>query len=311
MRDYFARAAGGAPPAPPLLPRPGRVLRFPDAYARLAARPHVFGVAGFLTDAECDHLVRLGAARCACAGPPPHVRAPDCANETARCELPPLCDATAGSLDAVVAAVERRLAACVGIEPHALQSGLTLTYTRPGARGPPGPNVGLHVDSNNGHPYRFCTAIAYLDGLGEGLGGETLFPVAESDEARTYAARALSHGATHTRAAPPRAKRAADRLLEFAMERCVERRDAGVCLPCDKGALAVFYSRDADGHPDPGAWHGGMAIHADAPGKWTLQKFFEVPPEFRPREDDHESIAAARLRDCCVRHVPGDLHGPS
>ena len=96
-----------------------------------------------------------------------------------------------------------------------------------------------------------------------------------------------------------------------ARDRCVDRRDAGVALPCVKGTLAVFYSRGPDGDLDAASWHCGMAIHPDAPGKWTLQKFFEVPPEWRPQPGEHEALAAARLRDCCVRYVPTDLHGLS
>ena len=46
--------------------------------------------------------------------------------------------------------------------------------------------LGLHVDTNNGKPFRFATAIMYLNDTGPGGGGETVFPVddavAASDE---------------------------------------------------------------------------------------------------------------------------------
>ena len=39
------------------------------------------------------------------------------------------------------------------------------------------PYLGLHVDTNNGKPFRFATAIMYLNDTGPGGGGETVFPV--------------------------------------------------------------------------------------------------------------------------------------
>ena len=122
--------------------------------------------------------------------------------------------------------------------------------------------------------------------------------------------QALRHGATHTDEPPARAKRAASGVAAYCEERAIPGK-AGLAIAPTRGTLLVFYTRDRAGQIDPCAWHGGMGLHASAPGKWTCQKFFEVPPEFRPREGDHDHFAAARLRDCCVRYVPGELEGVS
>lgn len=56
----------------------------------------------------------------------------------------------------------------------------------------------------------------------------------------------------------------------------------------------LFYSRDQNGEVDPYSWHGGAAVLGT--GKWTLQKFKEVPREHRANFDSLRSYVEAKHR---------------
>ena len=130
----------------------------------------------------------------------------------------------------------------------------------------------LHVDTNNGRPFRFVTALCYLNDVGDACGGETLFPTARSVEDETCHDEALfGDGRTHTTGG---GTRATDRLLELGREASNGTR--GLAVKPTKGLLVVFYSRTRAGRIDATSWHGGCAVDPSSPGKWTLQKFFEA-----------------------------------
>ena len=94
-----------------------------------------------------------------------------------------------GKADELVATVERRVAEITGIEPHAQESALMLSVSRPWKRKYEGDCLdcatastlqNLHHDQNNG-PGRVATVLIYLSGGDDSddqpmRGGETFFP---------------------------------------------------------------------------------------------------------------------------------------
>ena len=58
--------------------------------------------------------------------------------------------------------------------------------------------------------------------------------------------------------------------------------NGGINVQPEKGKLVLFYSRNFDGQIDPYSWHGGAIVAGT--GKWTMQKFKEIPKEFRRKE---------------------------
>ena len=161
------------------------------------------------------------------------------------------------------------------------------------------------MDTNNGRPFRFATALIYLNDPGAACGGETVFPLAFSEDA--CGAEALfQEGHAHTgegaseatakllalgREACAGRRGLAGRGAVFTMERprrasrgCLPRGTASKCpeqaVAPERGLLILFYSRERGGAIDAASWHGGCAVDPASPGKWTCQKFFEVPRKY-------------------------------
>ena len=166
--------------------------------------------------------------------------------------------------------------------------------------------MGLHVDTNNGKPFRYATAIMYLNDVGEGGGGETIFPVddaARKEDPPCHEEALFGDGITHT---GERETDATKKLLELG--HAATRGNRGLAVAPRRGLMVLFYSRTRRGELDANAWHGGCVVHPDSPGKWTAQKFFEVPPKYRRGADlQGWDPTHGPLRMFCHRHVPDPL----
>lgn len=94
----------------------------------------------------------------------------------------------------------------------------------------------------------------------------------------------------------------------------------GVAVSPLRGSCVAFFTRSgvANGAIDARSWHAGAAVLANEKecvdksltqdsvvGKWTLQKFREVPPEDAETRSSMESFARQHedLRPCCVDNV--------
>ena len=159
------------------------------------------------------------------------------------------------------------------------------------------------MDTNNGKPFRFATAIMYLNATGPGGGGETVFPVddavADGDD-DCYEAALFGEGLSHTGdGTNPRAKD----LLDLG--HAATRGESGLAIAPQRGLMVLFYTRTRTGEIDPCSWHGGCAVHPSSCGKWTAQKFFEVPPKYRRGADNQGwDPCHTPLRMFCHRTIP-------
>ena len=74
--------------------------------------------------------------------------------------------------------------------------------------------------------------------------------------------------------------------------------------------MVLFYTRTRTGEIDATSWHGGCAVHPNSPGKWTAQKFFEVPPKYRRGADNQGWDPCHNpLRMFCHRTIPAPGKG--
>ena len=144
---------------------------------------------------------------------------------------------------------------------------------------------GLHVDTNNGTPFRSVTAILYLNDLPPECGAATVFPLAgaTSTDARLLASkRLLKDGICHTRGSAYHLAKDDDNndgdnedggndnaLLtplqeaDAALLESVASTSAngqGLRIQPQAGRLLLFFSRMDDGSIDPRSWHGGERL---------------------------------------------------
>jgi len=189
--------------------------------------------------------------------------------------------------------IEERIAAVAGCDAHPDEVELVGMLTMPEPEDKRC-HLGLHVDTNGERPFRYATAIIYLTDVAEGCGGSTVFPLAEGPgfcpevehfEALQAASDLLDKSIDHTDRAlvrdqgGPEAKVLAQRLVERG-----EDGTAGVSVRPQKGSMAIFWTRNDQGEIDPYSWHGGERLLGSKDvQKCTLQKFKEIPAQFRDR----------------------------
>ena len=123
----------------------------------------------------------------------------------------------------------------------------------------------------------------YLNSLSEECGGSTVFPSANTSDTPgrksaplLIAERLTAAGHTHTL----KCNNADVRELEeasIAVEAGRAPDGVGLAIRPERGKLVMFFSRHDDGSIDAASWHGGSDVVAE--GKFTLQKFKEIPPE--------------------------------
>ena len=88
------------------------------------------------------------------------------------------------------------------------------------------------------------------------------------------------------------------------------RGAGGLAVAPTKGLMVLFYTRTRTGEIDATSWHGGCAVHPNSPGKWTAQKFFEVPPKYRRGADNQGWDPCHNpLRMFCHRTIPAPGKG--
>jgi 2OG-Fe(II) oxygenase superfamily len=169
---------------------------------------------------------------------------------------------------------------------------------------------GLHMDTNNQCLFRHVTCILYLNDIPEECGGATVFPLARclpNDPALAASRRFLYHKLSHTRnhAAIQDLGLVADAaLMESRVGTNYLQRpetDTAIRIQPKAGRLLVFFSRDAQGHEDPRAWHGGERIRPCANGsdgdaaatimeKRILTLFKEVEYDYETKKSRFQQV---------------------
>jgi len=197
-------------------------------------------------------------------------------------------------------------------------------------------SIGLHLDCNNGCPDRFLTVIMYLDSVPPNGGGETVFPcagcvgssgalqqevlratqtlmegelfhtsncVVEDDPILNEAGGLLLQVANHTRRSTANASswREACNVVR-GMQPTERGSRAGLSVRPSKGLAVMFYHHLKMGHLDTSTWHGGAAVSHEQ-GKWTMQKFKELPVG--------KSILDCRARMPLRLQTPQDIEAES
>jgi len=148
---------------------------------------------------------------------------------------------------------------------------------------------GLHVDTNNGTPFRSVTAILYLNDLPSECGAATVFPLADakSTDPRLLASkRLLMDEICHTRGSAYYLEAKEDNngdgdgdgdgdhsngnalltplqeadaaLLESVASTAANGQ--GLRIQPQAGRLLLFFSRMDNGEIDPRSWHGGERL---------------------------------------------------
>jgi prolyl 4-hydroxylase len=250
----------------------------------ISNKPRILQCNKFLSDLECDRMIELGKKRT--------IRFPGTTNygifPFEIDEDKTLDDKTKGFLRSI----ENRVAAITGTPSHDDELGLQLQFTEPEKKKVDKLNLGLHVDTNKRY-FRFATALIYLNTLPEEHDGQTVFPLvglADSSPMVQASKKLLQEHIEHTDSAfnpfekSPSIYEAGNQILKHSKE--------GFHVRPEKGKLILFYSRDVAGDVDPYGWHGGSAVLGT--GKWTMQKFKEVPKEFRRNEEDFRNFIRDR-----------------
>eukprot|EP01118_Nematostelium_gracile_P007202 TRINITY_DN2331_c0_g1_i1.p1 TRINITY_DN2331_c0_g1~~TRINITY_DN2331_c0_g1_i1.p1 ORF type:complete len:217 (-),score=63.34 TRINITY_DN2331_c0_g1_i1:3-653(-) len=191
--------------------------------------------------------------------------------------------------------IEQRLGAITGIPNHEEEMGLQLHYTPkeiPDGR----LTLGLHTDTNMRF-FRCVTALIYLNDIPSKHEAETVFPLVNMKENSPYIEASkflLQHDVQHTSTAQnPDFPRSIPKAADFLLESSIDPKN-GMTIKPEAGKLVLFYSRDRLGNIDPWSWHGGASVLGT--GKWTLQKFKEVPREFRDSEKEFRTFIESKYR---------------
>ena len=314
MRAYFRRVPPSQWPPSPLRPSLSLSPPLPPVAARCsgadepggggpscvlsAQAPRVLLLKSFLSDEECDHMIRIG---CGLLSPGAD-RGP---NQSASGMLP----AGARQTDKVVECIEQRIAHLTAIPVHPDEDELNLVF-RP--EGPPSDDgapalVNLHMDAPLGRPFSAVTVLVYLNNVASG--GGTCFPCINQERGlRQRYAHASTKGHDFMSFETVHVGGDQHELLCVAEHVARGTKGAGGLLTTPKRGCAIaFWSLNPLGtdasphsprtngmqssHGSPGpwsvwererhAWHGGVRVLPGGGGKWILQKFKELPLEVR------------------------------
>uniref|UniRef100_A0A804MW78 procollagen-proline 4-dioxygenase n=1 Tax=Zea mays TaxID=4577 RepID=A0A804MW78_MAIZE len=219
---------GGVAPAPPF--NSSRVKA-------VSWHPRIFVYKGFLSDAECDHLVTLAKKKIQ--------RSMVADNESGKSVKSEVRTSSGMFLDKrqdpVVSRIEERIAAWTFLPQENAENMQVLRYE-------PGQKYEPHFDyfhdrvnqARGGH--RYATVLMYLSTVREG--GETVFPNAKGWESQPK---------------------------DATFSECAHK---GLAVKPVKGDAVLFFSLHADGTPDPLSLHGSCPVIRGE--KWSAPKWIHV-----------------------------------
>jgi len=244
----------------------------------LSKQPRILTCNKFLSDLECDTLIKLGEQKC--------TPLPGDNKLRTNFSLIDEDDSLDFKTKSFLKIIENRVAALTGTPPHNEEVGLQLHFTPPETYEEGRLSLGLHTDTNQRF-FRFVTALIYLNTIPSEHDGFTIFPLVgqpHSSPLIKASSHLIANNIEHTNSAF--APFNEDPTLPLASQQLLRASNTtiGLHVKPEKGKLILFYSRDDKGDIDPFGWHGGASVLGT--GKWTLQKFKEVPKRFRRQEKD-------------------------
>ena len=259
-----------------------------NAHILSAQMPRAEYIENFLSDDECDHMIRLTMS---------YTRA--------------AMDKAAGGVpkdllhsDQVLRSVEERIAALTRIPCHEAEDAVQLVYRPPLSTHAEDLVANVHLDARLGRPFTCATVLVYLNTVPEGCGGGTVFPSTGADNRLKTACTKIMQSGTDLVWADD--KSLATGSLQDERKQLVDAANivargggahsAGVVSPARRGAALVFYTiNDLGGDApwtqwqrEPMAWHGGVDLLPGGEGKWIMQKFKELPVQVR--DQAHELL---------------------
>ena len=247
---------------------------------QLAQRPRIDFYPSFLSDAEVDHLLHLGLL---------HAKPSDSNSDDnelthgggAIVQFQP----SLATDDAIVQAVEERIAEATGVPVHDGESALMMRHNVPiKSNGPVVDSV--HLDTNNDKRFRCATVIIYLNDVPEGCGGETRFPLADLPEESPLVAAAVEAATIGLTAIKSDVQ---NMPAHFAMLQEAACKDECPVKCAHSAAPPLPFGRRPTRAPSM-VTRGtmGRACSTVAAGKWIAQKFKEFPRD----HPAYEAVAA-------------------
>ncbi|XP_006650749.1 probable prolyl 4-hydroxylase 4 [Oryza brachyantha] len=200
-------------------------------------KPRIFLYKGFLSDDECDHLVKLGKEKMK--------RSMVADNESGKSVMSEVRTSSGMFLDKkqdpVVSGIEKRIAAWTLLPEENAENIQILRYEH-------GQKYDPHFDYfhdkvnqlQGGH--RYATVLTYLSTVEKG--GETIFPNAEGWESQ---------------------------VKDDSFSDCAKK---GLAVKAVKGDSVLFFNLQADGTPDPLSLHGSCPVIEGE--KWSAPKWIHV-----------------------------------
>ncbi|KAK3126624.1 hypothetical protein QOZ80_7AG0559490 [Eleusine coracana subsp. coracana] len=200
-------------------------------------QPRIFVYEGFLSDAECDHLVRLGKKKVQ--------RSMVADNESGKSVMSAVRTSSGMFLDkrqdAVISRIEERIAAWTFLPEENAENIQILRYEH-GQKYEPHHDY-FHDKVNQalgGH--RYATVLMYLSTVEKG--GETVFPNAKGWESQ---------------------------LKDDTFSECAQK---GLAVKPVKGDAVLFFSLHPNGVPDPLSLHGSCPVIKGE--KWSAPKWIHI-----------------------------------
>ncbi|WVZ62283.1 hypothetical protein U9M48_012047 [Paspalum notatum var. saurae] len=233
---------GGVAPAPPF--NSSRVKA-------VSWQPRIFVYSGFLSDAECDHLVKLAKKKIQ--------RSMVADNDSGKSVMSEVRTSSGMFLnkrqDLVVRRIEERIAAWTFLPEENAENIQILRYEH-------GQKYEPHFDyfhdkvnqARGGH--RYATVLMYISTVHKG--GETVFPNAKGWESQHK---------------------------DDTFSECAQK---GLAVKPVKGDAVLFFSLHADGVPDPRSLHGSCPVIQGE--KWSAPKWIHVRSYENPQAMDEDAV---------------------